>query len=50
MAQDSSLEDDALKWYVQQRSCGVYVRGIELKYAANTLANRMKIYIKPSDG
>jgi hypothetical protein len=26
------------------------VRGIELKYAANTLANRMKIYIKPSDG
>jgi hypothetical protein len=48
MAQGSSLED-VLKWYMQ-RSCGVNARGAELKSAANTLENQMKINFKASDG
>jgi hypothetical protein len=50
MAQESSLKNAVLKWYVQQRSCCVNVQGVELKYAANTLSNRMKINFKASDG
>jgi hypothetical protein len=50
MAQESSLEDAVLKWYVQQRSCCVNVWGLEFKYAANMLANHVKISFKASDG
>jgi hypothetical protein len=50
MAQESSFEDAVLKWYVQQRSCSVNVWGLELKSAANTLANHVKISFKASDG
>jgi hypothetical protein len=45
MAQESSLEDAVLKWYVQQRSCSVNVQWVELKSAAN-----MKINFKMDDG
>lgn len=50
MAQETSLEQALMKWYVQQRSCGVNVRSVELKSAASTLAQHMKITFKASSG
>jgi hypothetical protein len=50
MAWESSLEDDVLKWHVQQRSCSVNVQGAELKSAANMLGNDMKLNFKVGDG
>jgi hypothetical protein len=49
MAQEFSLDDAVLKWYVQ-RSYGVDVRGVEFKSAANMLANHTKISFKVSHG
>jgi hypothetical protein len=46
MGQEFSLDDAVLKWYMQQRSCGVDVRGVELKFAAN----HTKISLKVSHG
>lgn len=50
LARETSLEEAILKWYGQQRSCGVPVRAVELKSAAIKLANHMNIPFRASDG
>ena len=45
------LEEAVYKWYVQQRSVSVNVRGLEIADAANKLAHHMFIIsLKASDG
>nr|XP_022906052.1 tigger transposable element-derived protein 7-like [Onthophagus taurus] len=51
LTRETSLEEALLKWYAQQRSCGVPVRAVELKSAAIKLANHMNIIsFEASDG
>lgn len=50
LARETSVEEALLKWYAQQRSCGVPVRAVELKSAAIKLANHMNTPFKASDG
>nr|CAD7586641.1 unnamed protein product [Timema genevievae] len=47
---DTNLEKAVHKWYVQQRSSRVVVRGVELQAAAERLAKHMNIEFKARDG
>ncbi|XP_063226872.1 tigger transposable element-derived protein 7-like [Bacillus rossius redtenbacheri] len=47
---DTNLEEAVHRWYVQQRSSGVAIRGVELQAAADKLAKHMNIQFKASDG
>ncbi|XP_062854201.1 tigger transposable element-derived protein 7-like [Trichomycterus rosablanca] len=48
--QSKELEEAVYKWYVQQRSVNVTVRGVEIKVVADELARHMGIEFKASDG
>ncbi|KAF2366176.1 HTH CenpB-type DNA-binding domain [Trinorchestia longiramus] len=48
--QSEALEEAVFKWYVQQRSVNVNVRGVELIAGAQKLANHMGIDFKASTG
>ena len=51
MGKDQSLDAVVKKWYVQQRSNGVYVRGVEIMAAAAKLATHLNFTdFKGSDG
>ncbi|KAG7172017.1 Tigger transposable element-derived protein 7-like 10 [Homarus americanus] len=51
VAKDTNLEEAVTKWFVQQRSCGNVVRGVEIQAAAVKLASHMGIEnFKASDG
>ena len=43
VSKDENLEEAVTKWFVQQRSCGVKVRGIAIQDAAQKLARHMGI-------
>ncbi|KAG7154915.1 Tigger transposable element-derived protein 7-like 30 [Homarus americanus] len=43
VAKDTNLEEAVTKWFVQQRSCGNVVRGVEIQAAAVKLASHMGI-------
>ncbi|KAG7176150.1 Tigger transposable element-derived protein 7-like 71 [Homarus americanus] len=43
VAKDTNLEEAVTKWFVQQRSCGNVVRGVEIQAAAAKLASHMGI-------
>ncbi|KAG7176917.1 Tigger transposable element-derived protein 7-like 5, partial [Homarus americanus] len=48
---DTNLEEAVTKWFVQQRSCGNVVRGVEIQAAAAKLASHMGIEnFEASDG
>lgn len=48
---DAALDAAVMKWYVQQRSVGMNVRGIEILAAARKLAQKMEIEnFRGSDG
>ena len=47
---DIALDSAVLKWYIQHKSQGFNVRGVEILNAANQLAAKMKIEFKGSDG
>ncbi|CAM1300043.1 Uncharacterised protein r2_g991 [Pycnogonum litorale] len=48
--QSKELEEAVFKWYMQQRSVKVNVRGVELMAAAQKLAQHMGIEFKASTG
>ncbi|KAG7159730.1 Tigger transposable element-derived protein 7-like 2, partial [Homarus americanus] len=51
VAKDTNLEEAVTKWFVQQRSCGNVVRGVEIQAAAVKLASHMGIEnFEASDG
>ncbi|KAG7172019.1 Tigger transposable element-derived protein 7-like 15, partial [Homarus americanus] len=51
VAKDTNLEEAVTKWFVQQRSCGNVVRGVEIQAAAAKLASHMGIEnFEASDG
>ncbi|KAG7161901.1 Tigger transposable element-derived protein 7-like 46, partial [Homarus americanus] len=51
MAKDTNLEEAVRKWFVQQRSCGNVVHGVEIQAAAAKLASHMGIEnFEASDG
>ncbi|KAG7175318.1 DExH-box ATP-dependent RNA helicase DExH1-like [Homarus americanus] len=51
VAKDTNLEESVTKWFVQQRSCGNVVRGVEIQAAAVKLASHMGIEnFEASDG
>ncbi|KAG7154717.1 Tigger transposable element-derived protein 7-like 9 [Homarus americanus] len=51
VAKDTNLEEAVTKWFVQQRSCGNVVRGVEIRAAAVKLASNMGIEnFEASDG
>lgn len=35
-----------MKWYVQQHACGMTVRGVEKKFAADTVASVCRFHLK----
>jgi hypothetical protein len=41
-----SLDKVVMKWYVQQHACGMTVRSVEIKFAANTVAGVRKFHLK----
>ena len=43
VSKDENLKEAITKWFVQQRSCGVKVRGIAIQDAAQKLARHMGI-------
>ncbi|KAG7169737.1 Tigger transposable element-derived protein 7-like 16, partial [Homarus americanus] len=51
VAKDTNLEEAVTKWFVQQRSCGNFVRSVEIQAAAAKLASHMDIEnFEASDG
>lgn len=46
----ANVDEAVHKWYIQQRSSGVAVRGVEIKAAAEKLAKHMNVTFKASDG
>jgi hypothetical protein len=50
VAEDKILDEAVYKWFVQQRSSGVVVRGVELKSAAERLAKHMGLKFQGSNG
>ncbi|KAG7157467.1 Tigger transposable element-derived protein 7-like 19 [Homarus americanus] len=51
VAKDTNLEEAVTKWFVQQRSCGNVIRGVEIQAAAVKLASHMGIEnFEASDG
>ncbi|XP_042203529.1 tigger transposable element-derived protein 7-like [Homarus americanus] len=51
VAKDTNLEEAVTKWFVQQRSCGNDVRGVEIQAAAVKLSSHMGIEnFEASDG
>ena len=49
--QDSQLDEAVLKWFRQEKSAGMLVRGVEILSAAKTLASHLgKTDFKGSDG
>lgn len=50
VAQDKNLEEPVYKLFVQQRSSGLNVHGVQLCSAVNMLVKHMKINFKASDG
>ena len=49
-AKNALLEEALMQWYIQQRSCGIPVRALELKTAAIKLGKYMDTNVKASDG
>lgn len=43
VAKDENLEEAMTKWFIQQRSCGNDVRGMDIQDAATKLTNHMGI-------
>ncbi|KAG7160293.1 Tigger transposable element-derived protein 7-like 40, partial [Homarus americanus] len=43
VAKDTNLEEAVTKWFMQQRSCGNVIRGVEIQAAAAELASHMDI-------
>ncbi|KAG7158706.1 Tigger transposable element-derived protein 7-like 38, partial [Homarus americanus] len=41
VAKDTNLEEAVTKWFMQQRSCGNVIRGVEIQAAAANLARHM---------
>jgi hypothetical protein len=41
-----SLDKVVIKWYVQQHACGMTVRSVEIKFAADTVASVCKFHLK----
>ncbi|KAG7155601.1 Tigger transposable element-derived protein 7-like 47 [Homarus americanus] len=51
VAKDTNLEEAVTKWFMQQRSCGNVVHGVEIQAAAAKLASHMGIEnFEASDG
>ena len=51
MGKDSQLDTAVMKWYVQQKSSGMYIRGMEILAAASEFAEHLGVAnFKGSDG
>jgi hypothetical protein len=41
-----SLDKFVMKWYVQQHACGMTVRSVQIKFAADTVTSVCKFHLK----